>query len=106
VKIKQVVEGSIEIDWDDEKEKAYQELVALAGKAVQLAATEGTSNGAKKNYHKSAEDPRTIGGGLKAAGEPADFVTTGIPTMDTGELRRAKKNRTKSNPQIVRELRA
>jgi hypothetical protein len=23
---------------------------------------------AKKNYHKPAEDPRTIGGGLKAAG--------------------------------------
>jgi hypothetical protein len=45
VKIKQVAEGSIEIDWDDEKEKAYQELVARAGKAVQAAAqTKDTSN--------------------------------------------------------------
>jgi hypothetical protein len=35
VKLKQVAEGSIEIDWDDEKEKAYQELVARAGRVVQ-----------------------------------------------------------------------
>jgi hypothetical protein len=46
VKLKQVAEGSVEIDWDDEKEKAYQELVARAGKAVQLAAqTEDKSHG-------------------------------------------------------------
>jgi hypothetical protein len=46
VKLKPVAEGSIEIDWDDEKEKAYQELVARAGKAVQLAASTGNpSNG-------------------------------------------------------------
>jgi hypothetical protein len=28
-------EGSVEIDWDEEKEKAYQELVARAGKVAQ-----------------------------------------------------------------------
>jgi hypothetical protein len=45
LKIKQISEGSVDIDWDEEKEKAYQELVTRAGKAVQIAATEGTSNG-------------------------------------------------------------
>jgi hypothetical protein len=35
IKAKQVAEGSVEIDWDEEKEKAYQELVARAGKVVQ-----------------------------------------------------------------------
>ena len=35
IKAKQVAEGSVEIDWDDEKEKAFQELVARAGKVVQ-----------------------------------------------------------------------
>jgi hypothetical protein len=38
VKLKQVAEGSIEIDWDEEKEKAYQELMARADKLVQAAA--------------------------------------------------------------------
>jgi hypothetical protein len=35
IKAKQIAEGSVEIDWDEEKEKAYQELVARAGKVVQ-----------------------------------------------------------------------
>jgi hypothetical protein len=34
----QVAEGSVEIDWDGEKEKAYQELMARAGKVVQSTA--------------------------------------------------------------------
>jgi hypothetical protein len=38
LKIKQIADGSVEIDWDDEKEKAYLEIVAAAGKAVQSAA--------------------------------------------------------------------
>jgi hypothetical protein len=46
VKIKQVAEGSVEIDWDDEKEKIYQELMARAGKVVQAAVQkEDTRNG-------------------------------------------------------------
>jgi 3-phosphoglycerate kinase len=35
LKAKQIAEGSVAIDWDEEKEKAYQELVARAGKVVQ-----------------------------------------------------------------------
>ena len=35
LKAKQIAEGSIEIDWEEEKEKAYQELVARADKIKQ-----------------------------------------------------------------------
>jgi 2-polyprenyl-3-methyl-5-hydroxy-6-metoxy-1,4-benzoquinol methylase len=31
---KQAADGVVEIDWDDEKEKIYQELMARAGKIV------------------------------------------------------------------------
>jgi hypothetical protein len=49
VKLKKVAEGSVEIDWDDEKEKAYQELVARAGKVVQSnARAKDTRNGQEK----------------------------------------------------------
>jgi hypothetical protein len=35
LKAKQIAEGSIEIDWEEEKEKPYQELVARADKIKQ-----------------------------------------------------------------------
>lgn len=44
-KAKQMAEGSVEIDWDAEKERAYQDLMARATSLVQSTATEDNANG-------------------------------------------------------------
>ncbi len=44
-KAKQVEEGSVEIDWDEEKERVYQELMARATNIMQATATEDNANG-------------------------------------------------------------
>ena len=44
-KAKQIEEGSVEIDWDAEKERAYQDLMARATALVQADATEDNANG-------------------------------------------------------------
>ena len=42
---KQEAEGSVEIDWDAEKERVYQDLMARATSLVQSTPTEDTANG-------------------------------------------------------------
>jgi len=44
-KAKQMAEGSVEIDWDEEKERAYHDLMARATSIVQATATEDNTNG-------------------------------------------------------------
>jgi hypothetical protein len=42
---KQEAEGSVEINWDEEKERAYQDLMARATNIVQSTAKADTANG-------------------------------------------------------------
>jgi hypothetical protein len=42
---KQIEEGSVEINWDEEKERAYQDLMARATALVQSTTTEDNANG-------------------------------------------------------------
>jgi hypothetical protein len=55
---------------------------------------------AKKNYHKPAEDPRTIGGGLKAAGrerrEKLQMMINSRPSVTCCPLRSYRPSRSRT----------
>ncbi len=44
-KAKQIEEGSVEINWDEEKERVYQELMARATNIMQATAAEENADG-------------------------------------------------------------
>jgi hypothetical protein len=84
-------------------------VVRQRGEKVWLAKEKVLATEALGFRHTDAEVTQAVrraylrGYGDGVEGKPADFVTTGIPPIDTGELRRTKADRLKSNPQLIRE---